>query len=93
MTATCRRCQRERAVRPRWRLCPSCYNRLWQRRELAIYAPPPLPPAAPLTSRLIPPSVRQQIRAQLAQGHTVGAVAQHYRISRHSVTNIRKEAV
>ena len=88
---TCRRCHRPRPLRPRWRLCRACYAGLWRRGQLDRYAPPPLPTVPPLTTRVIPPPVRATIRALVEAGHTVGAVAAAYRISRHSVTNIRKE--
>ena len=88
---TCQHCGRRPILMRRLRLCRPCYNRLWARGELGRYAPPPLPPIAPPTGRLIPPAVRQQIRAAVEQGHSQAAVAAAYRISRHSVCNICHE--
>jgi DNA invertase Pin-like site-specific DNA recombinase len=88
---TCRRCHRPRPLRPRWRLCRACYASLWRRGQLAAYAPPPLPPAPPLTTRVIPPTVRQLIRALVAQGHTQTAVARHFGISYHTAHDICHE--
>lgn len=92
MIAICRRCGRERAVRPRSHLCPSCYNRLWLRGELAAFGPPPLPPVEPLTTRNVPPPVRVQIRALVGQGHTKQAIADAYGIARMTVIKICKES-
>lgn len=84
--ATCRRCPRPASGR--WKLCHTCYVWLWRHNRLTEYAPPPLPPAPRLTTRAIPPPVRQLIRACVAQGHAQVVVARHFGVSRHVVSNI-----
>jgi hypothetical protein len=88
---TCRRCPRPAPSRSRWHLCHACYVWLWRRGQLDRYAPPPLPPAPPLTTRVIPPPVRATIRALVAAGHTQTAVARHFGISYHAAHNITHE--